>query len=853
MTTNASAGTREGWFEWPLLEPAAGSALDASTLNSSPAGSLGPVRVEKGHFVDGKGRALRFWGCNLTSFDAFPPDANSAAALARQLAKGGINIARLHHLDNPWGKGKNGSIWPQGDRNESLDAAQLDKLHRLIAELEKNGIYINLNLKVSKTLTPEDGFPASISKVPDFQKRVDIFQRRMIDLQKDYARRILSAKNPYTGLSLAEDPGLAVVEINNENSLLGFWTQNLGRGLNSIAEPFRSELQALWNAWLKKKYANDSVLSPAWTSRAKTTESLINGRCNWSSEAKQGAQLKITPSSDSLSLKALVGKATGTDWHAQAHLGGLHLVDGETYSLEFEVRANKTRTIGVGVGLDVLAQPTDDWRSFGLLEQVDVTTEWKQVTKVFYAHSISGSPGRLSFNLAAGEGSIYIRKLSLREGCQGSGLQKDESLLKGNISIPTQASRAQWADWIAFLADTERAFAVEMRDFIRNELKVRAPMVCSQIDYGGLTGMLREQDMEFADSHVYWQHPDFASGGMWDKDAWTIRNSPLIGEMRDRSFGALGNMAMIRVEGKPFSIGEYDHPFPSDYVCEMYPLLSSFGCRQDWDALYPFCLGATGERDKDGAISDYFDQQHHPAKWGFSVFASRLFRLSLVRPAGLTLELKLGTPAWKDSHHAEVLWRKFIPQGPLGFLHAKFGVSPEPLPAGEQTQLRSRGEPDLSPISIQSRPHGQVWVISSPCASAAVGFIGGSEVKAGAMKVSTDSFGLNFAAVTAVSLDSKPLQESSRILVTLAARAENQGMGWNENRNSLGSRWGKGPPITERVPATITLETEIPCSVYALSPDGTRSQKVKSMREGGTLTFRVSPEDLTIHYEVVAD
>src|SRR5690349_20681588 len=85
---NAEAAVPDGWFEWPVVEPADGTALDASALNATPAGSRGRVTVKEGRFVVGDGRPLRFWGVNVTADGAFPSEAD-AELLARRLAKAG--------------------------------------------------------------------------------------------------------------------------------------------------------------------------------------------------------------------------------------------------------------------------------------------------------------------------------------------------------------------------------------------------------------------------------------------------------------------------------------------------------------------------------------------------------------------------------------------------------------------------------------------------------------------------------------------------------------------------------------------------------------------------------------------
>lgn len=852
----AETAVPDGWFVWQVTEPLDGSALDASVLNVRPRnGQLPVLTVKEGHFVGPDGQRVRLWGCNVTGIDAYPPTAELADLLARRLAKGGVNIARLHHLDNPWGVAEGGSIWPATQKqHRELDAAQLDKLHRLIAALRDHGIYTNLNLKVSKTLVPEDGFDPSVTTLADFQKRVDMFDRRMIELQKDYARRLLTTKNPYTGFAPAEDPAVAVVEINNENSLLGYWTRDLGRGLAKLPAPFREELRQQWNQWLASRFADDAELTRRWEpQKTAAAAPAIPANAKWRFLAQPGTSAELDPHSTASTLEVRVAAASGIDWHAQASLPGLNLNDGAVYTLEFQAKANAPRSVYVGIGIDAKARPDESWRSFGLSETVELGTDWQTIRLVFPAHSIAGAPALLSFNCGRAAGTISVKEIRLLPDCAGAGLQPGESPRKGNVPLPVAPSARQWGDWIAFLADTEHHFAEEMRAFLRDELHVRGAIACSQIDYGGLAGMYREQSMEFADGHSYWQHPDFGAAG-WNLANWSIRNSSQLDAFGERSFGSLGNLALTRVGGKPYTVSEYDHPAPSEFVCEMYPELASFAARQDWDIVYPFCIGAYGPRNPTGALQDFFDQLNHPAKWGQSPFAARLFRTGLVAPADALNELRLGTPLWGEQPHADVLWHAKLPEGPLNFLNVRYEVSVQSGATTEKSVLIRHPQPTVrgTPVRIMHATNGKVYVIDSPQVAAAVGYLGGANITAGALKVNSESFGKNFASVTAISLDDRPLDSSARVLVTLVGQAANQGIKWNAAHNSIGEHWGHGPTVAQRVPATITLAGSAHRKIFALAPDGTRKRAIRPDTDD-ELTFHVEPQDQTLHYEITAE
>ena len=87
----------------------------------------------------------------------------------------------------------------------------------------------------------------------------------MIELQKKYARDLLTHVNPYTGNPYTREPAIAFVEINNENALHATW----GEGqIDWLPEPYAGTFQNLWNAWLKEKYGSTEQLRKAWNAEA---------------------------------------------------------------------------------------------------------------------------------------------------------------------------------------------------------------------------------------------------------------------------------------------------------------------------------------------------------------------------------------------------------------------------------------------------------------------------------------------------------------------------------------------------------------------------------------------------------
>ena len=231
--------------------------VDVSFLLDAPAGKAGFVQVRNGHLATADGRRLRLWGVN-SSFTASMPAKDQAAALAAHLARFGINCVRVHHLDWRVPRGIIDSRYPD---SQHLDPDGLDRLDYYIAELKKHGIYVNLNLNVARSFQAGD-------KVKDaeqlgFAKAVTYFDPRIVELEKDYARQLLTHKNPYTGNEYRNEPAVAVVEIVNENSLFESWRagrlEGKGPGKDQdqtwadIPASYASELTGMYNEWLPRQ------------------------------------------------------------------------------------------------------------------------------------------------------------------------------------------------------------------------------------------------------------------------------------------------------------------------------------------------------------------------------------------------------------------------------------------------------------------------------------------------------------------------------------------------------------------------------------------------------------------------
>ena len=249
------------WPPFTVGWPAGGfSPADVSFLLPAPAGKDGFVRVKDGHLVQPDGKRFRIWGINATGRGALPAT-NSASAIAAGLARRGINCVRFHFLDTTWSL----LAAKQAD-TRALDPEALARLDRFVFELKSRGIYTDLNLNVYRTYKAADG-------VRDFEllglgKGVTYFDERLIELQREYARQLLTHTNSLTGRAYRDEPAVAVIEFVNENSLVESWVQNrlLGNQTNKpsgtwndIPPSYAADLTRKFNAWLPGHVAAGSL------------------------------------------------------------------------------------------------------------------------------------------------------------------------------------------------------------------------------------------------------------------------------------------------------------------------------------------------------------------------------------------------------------------------------------------------------------------------------------------------------------------------------------------------------------------------------------------------------------------
>lgn len=844
----AAAQAEEPLFPFVVSYDSPENVTNVSDWLDAPAGKHGFVRADGARFVTDAG-PIRFWATNLC-FDACFPTHEESERLAERLARLGINCVRLHHMDSR-------SIWGKSENKLTIDPERLERLDYLIAQLKKRGVYVNINLHVSRWLDEAEGFPNREGR-PNYDKGLDNFEPRMIEAQKKYARDLLTHVNPYTGTAYVNEPAVAMVEINNENALFSSWA---GRDLDDLPEPYATTYRKTWNAWLRTKYATTDALRKAWNvgETPLGAEMLQGGDFGpgfervWSLErdAQTQVEWKTQPGGPGgkTFVQMKVGKLGEVAWHPQFTQSKLRLRKGTPYTLTFSVRADQKRTLSVNA---MMAH--DPWERLGFDARVEAGPEWSEKSFTFVA-SESDENARIGFS-SFQPGTYELTAVSLRPGGV-VGLRKDQRLeddsvpvvRRGQMNLTEQAR----FDWVDFLWDTENAYWYGMYRFLKDELAVRPMVSGTQLGWSPPHVQAR---LDYLDGHSYWNHPVFPNRP-WDGNDWYVRNRALV----NSPGGTLTGLACRRVAGQPFTVSEYNHPAPIQYEAEGFPMIAAYGAFQGWSGIFFFAYShnSTFEPRK---VDSYFDTKSSATKLVHMPACAALFLRGDVRAADRIGRIPVSLEAERQNlREMGGAWNVTADHFGIDQRHALLHAVGLDLTA-QQNGLRK--PLPLDPTKVFESDTGEIrwdvseegagtFTVSAPRSKLFTGFVRGRTIPLGDVTLAVGPTRLDWATVSLLARDGDDFASPGRILIAATGLSENTGAkleSLGDDRITLRRNWGSEPILCEGVPAEVTLPVAADrVTFYPLDEAGNRRQAVPVDQRDGKALLRLGPQYKTLWYE----
>jgi hypothetical protein len=421
---------------------------------------------------------------------------------------------------------------------------------------------------------------------------------------------------------------------------------------------------------------------------------------------------------------------------------------------------------------------------------------------------------------------------------------------------------------ILFFVERDRAYLKRMLGAVRESTDALVPVAGTQVGYGGLLNYDSHQDLDYQDNHFYIDHYNFPNRA-WDGRDWRQRNTTATGT----GLAPYLNMAATREAGRPFTVSEFNQPYPNTYAAEIDPTLAAFAAFQDWDGLMHFAYEHGREWDRGGP--DGFNLNGDWTKWPGVGQSAWMFRTGAVGAARETVSIPVPYEARLEAA------RQKTNGNAVRFLKSSAGydanvalVHRVELAPGKSGTLPESAKPGATPFQSDTGELSfdagrRVFVVDAAQAVGVFGFAGDAPVTAGSVVLQLAAGSRGFVSFLLTALDAKPLHRSSRMLLTVPGYTVFPGQklvnypgstDWwtltpapGSDRPS-GAYVGNGPVMMERTECVMRLRTEVKSlAVYPLDGCGGRMSRLdrkEVTRENGVLRLHLAAD--TPWYEIAA-
>jgi hypothetical protein len=363
----------------------------------------------------------------------------------------------------------------------------------------------------------------------------------------------------------------------------------------------------------------------------------------------------------------------------------------------------------------------------------------------------------------------------------------------------------------------------------------------TQMGYGGLMNLDTHDDLGFQDNHFYIDHYSFPHTS-WDARDWRQKNASGVGT----GMTELARMAVTRQAGRPYTVSEYNEPWPNTQANEIDVVTSALGAFQDWDSIMHFAYSHGA--DWSNSVPVGFNLN---GDWGKEVLLGQsawLFRSGAIQ-AGKTAvdvavpaDLRLRSMREKANYRLTNLLTDAVGFDVANvFAHRVRLVKDGPATAAAG-KVAAPYASDTGELTYD--PAGRVYLIHAPQAAGVIGYPKGAVV-AGPLEVQLAASARGFATILLTALDGRVLGQSRHLLLTTPGYTMRTAAGsnpprpqklvnypdtllWTLEPDAAGKpsgdlNRGTGPVWMERVESLITLKTQAKgLRVYPLSGSGAR-------------------------------
>ena len=448
-------------------------------------------------------------------------------------------------------------------------------------------------------------------------------------------------------------------------------------------------------------------------------------------------------------------------------------------------------------------------------------------------------------------------------------LNEIESLEKGTVAILANfematckgASKKRVIDQTMFFYETETGWFKKVESMIRS---TGSKVMVQGSSWGG-PGHLQEiqsavsANFDFTGKHTYWLHPQ----GGWTPEVALFPNEPIVKHAPDHVL----QCAYQHVAGKPFAVTEWNFCFPNDYTLDAAPFMAAYGALQNINANHRFNIDLPEMGTSKRSFFGIFDSPSGLATEPMSYF---MYVRGDVKPAPVIYQNciagdKLFDPDRKknikqsssDNRFFMIFDPQQVPNETMLAGGVRISLDEKKYPAiwDEKAYLKCIDEKAKTVTSVTDEivwNYGDGYIlIRTPKTRGFIGFTGGKSYDNGPLKMKLSKA---YAVIGFCSLDNKPLEKSSKILLTVASRDRNSGQSLSylsqggkkiESYQSFKmSKVGTAPLIYEPLEVDFNLESSSKVKWTAVPVDITgmlmADKKIPISSDGGAISGKIS-------------
>ncbi|MDD2600247.1 MAG: cellulase family glycosylhydrolase [Kiritimatiellae bacterium] len=354
-----------------------------------------------------------------------------------------------------------------------------------------------------------------------------------------------------------------------------------------------------------------------------------------------------------------------------------------------------------------------------------------------------------------------------------------------------------------FYAEVELKFFAGMKKFLKGELGVKAPLAgCADHNHYSpcYQHVVSTAVLDIIDGHGYWQHPDLA------RKPPRCENTPMVNKPLE---SLAAKISRTPIHNKPFTVSEVNHPFPHEFACEGFPILSSYALFHDWDGIYWFTW-SNWNRSEAGEIPEnaFFSLYCDPVKVANLMACGLMWHQLGVTKARETLVRNYTQEARADSQSInDAKERPFFTSGfdkSLALRHAlrcSFYEQEKPITAASENKQGAFTTDTGEIIWSGYEKNKGLVTVNAPATEALIGYVKSNACETRHIKPNIQN---EFCSIMLVPMDGKPIDSSEKLLLAMTGWCGNKNMLWDDQRKGL-EEWGIAPTQIQPVTGSITL------------------------------------------------